>query len=181
MLYSFKEKIPALGKEVFIAEGARVIGDVQIGDDSSVWYNAVIRGDLAPIVIGKGSNIQDMSVIHVNTSQPVVIEDKVSVGHSVILHGCTIKRGSLIGMGAIILNEAVIGEESLVAAGALVTEKKVFPPRMLIMGSPAKAVRELTSEEIQSLHDTAIRYQEKALEHQDSILIPMPAADPAVD
>lgn len=174
MLYSFKGRIPNLGKNVFIAEGAQIIGDVHISEEGSVWYNSVIRGDLASIKIGKRSNIQDMTVIHVNQGQPVVIEDEVSIGHSVILHGCTIKKGSLIGMGAIILNGAVIGEESLVAAGSLITENKTFPPRVLLMGSPAKVVRELTEKEILSLYSTANRYVEKAYEHRENTPIPLP-------
>lgn len=174
MIYSFKGKIPKLGKNVFLAEGAQIIGEVEIDEESSIWYNSVLRGDLASIRIGKRSNIQDMTVIHVNLGQPVVIEDEVSVGHSVILHGCTIKRGSLIGMGAIILNGAVIGEETLVAAGSLVTENKTFPPRVLLMGSPAKVVRELTDMEILSHRATASRYIEKAYEHRENIPLPFP-------
>ena len=174
MLYSFKGKIPTLEKNVFIAEGARVIGEVELGAETSVWYNSVIRGDLASIKIGKRANIQDMSVIHVNQGQPVIIEDEVSVGHSVILHGCTIKKASLIGMGAIILNGAIIEEESLVAAGSLITENKTFPPRVLIMGSPAKVIRELTEKEILSLRLTAGRYVEKAYEHKENRPIPIP-------
>lgn len=174
MIYSFKGKIPKLGKNVFLAEGTQIIGEVEIDEESSIWYNSVLRGDLASIRIGKRSNIQDMTVIHVNQGQPVIIEDEVSVGHSVILHGCTIKRGSLIGMGAIILNGAVIGEETLVAAGSLVTENKTFPPRVLLMGSPAKIVRELTDQEILSHRATAGRYVEKAYEHRENISLPLP-------
>ena len=172
MLYSFKGKQPILGSDTFIADGARVIGDVHIGEGSSIWYNSVIRGDLAPIHIGRRSNIQDLTVIHVNPNTPVVIEDDVSVGHSVTLHGCTIKKGTIIGMGATILNGAVIEEESLVGAGSLITENKHFPPRVLIMGSPAKVVRELTETEIMGLYATAERYAVKAKEHKDNIPIP---------
>lgn len=175
MIYSYKGKSPQLGKGVFIAEGARVIGEVDLGEEASVWYNSVIRGDLASIKIGKRSNIQDMSVIHVNQGQPVIIEDEVSVGHSVILHGCTIKRASLIGMGSIILNGSVIEEETLVAAGSLIPENKTFPPRVLLMGSPAKVIRELTDKELLSLRSTAARYAEKAHEHSENTLIPTPS------
>jgi gamma-carbonic anhydrase len=173
MLYSFKGKMPQLQKNVFIAEGARVIGEVELGEEASVWYNTVIRGDLASIKIGKRTNIQDMSVIHVNQGQPVVIEDEVTIGHSVILHGCTIKKSSLIGMGSIILNGSVIQEETLVAAGSLITENKTFPPRVLIMGSPAKVIRELTEQELLSLRTTPGRYVEKAYEHKKSNPIPL--------
>jgi gamma-carbonic anhydrase len=177
MLYSFKDKIPAVGKNVYLAEGTQIIGDVQIEEESSVWYNSVIRGDLASIKIGKRSNIQDMTVIHVNLDQPVVIEDEVSIGHSVILHGCTIKKRSMIGMGTIILNNSTIGEETLVAAGSLITENKAFPPRVLIMGSPAKVIRELTEKEILSLRATANRYVEKAYEHKENVPVPFPPQD----
>ncbi|MEL1134634.1 gamma carbonic anhydrase family protein [Desulfitobacterium sp. THU1] len=173
MLYSFKDKKPQLGKNSFIADGAKVIGDVQIGDESSIWYNSVLRADLASIAIGNRTNIQDLSVIHVDSGHPVVIEDDVTVGHSVTLHGCTIKKGSMIGMSSIILNGAVIAESSLVGAGSLITENKHFPPCVLIMGSPAKVVRELTKEEIQSLQGAANRYVEKSYEHRENFILPI--------
>jgi carbonic anhydrase/acetyltransferase-like protein (isoleucine patch superfamily) len=172
MLYRFKDKTPVIGQNVYIAEGARIIGEVQLEEESSIWYNTVIRADMASIKIGKRTNIQDLSTIHVNRGQPVVIEDEVTVGHSVILHGCTIKKGSLIGMGSIILNGSVIEEETLVAAGSLIPEYKTFPPRVLLMGSPAKVIRELTEKEILSLRDTAGRYVEKANEHRENTPIP---------
>lgn len=168
MLYSYMGKEPTLGKEVFIAEGAKILGDVHIGDGASIWYNAVIRGDIASIHIGENSNIQDLSVIHVNTNVPVVVEDHVTVGHSVTLHGCTIKKGTMIGMGSIILNGAIIEEGSIVAAGSLVTENKHFPPHVLIMGSPAKVVRELRPDEIEELMATADRYRQRAREHREN-------------
>lgn len=127
-----------------ILPGAKVIGDVKIGKKSSVWYNAVIRGDLAPIKIGSYSNIQDNCVIHVTDKHGVKIGDYVSVGHGAILHGCKIKDNVLIGMNATVLNAAVINENSIVGAGAVVTENKEFPPGSLILGVPAKVVRELT-------------------------------------
>lgn len=166
MILKYQNKKPIIGNSVFLAAGAQVIGEVQLGDNSSVWYNTVIRGDMAPITIGKRCNIQDLSMIHDQEGYPVTLEDDVTIGHSVIIHGCTIKRASLIGMGSIIMNGAVIEEETMVAAGSLITEHKTFPPRVLIMGSPAKVVRELTSEEIASLHQTAQRYSQKAAEHQ---------------
>lgn len=151
-------KSPSIGEDVYIAEGANVIGDVTIGNRSSVWFNAVLRGDIAPIIIGSNVNIQDLSMIHVNTDQPTVIEDNVSVGHGCILHSCTLHKGCLIGMGAIILNESEIGENSLVAAGSLIPERKKYPPNTLIMGSPAKVIRELTQEEIAANHRTCNNY-----------------------
>ncbi|UWG98244.1 gamma carbonic anhydrase family protein [Dehalobacter sp. DCM] len=148
MIFDYLGKSPVLGKDVYLAEGAKVIGDVTIGSQSSIWFNSVLRGDIAPIMIGKNVNIQDLSMIHVNTNLPTLIEDNVSVGHGCILHSCTIHSGSLIGMGTIILNESEIGMNCLVAAGSLIPERKKYPPHTLIMGSPAKVVRELTPEEI---------------------------------
>lgn len=165
MLHTLNGKSPKMSSDVFVAEGAQVIGDVTIGRSSSVWFNAVIRGDLAPVIIGERCNIQDLAMIHVNIGQPTILEDDVSIGHSAILHGCRICRASLIGMGAIILNNSVIGEESLVAAGALIPENKTFPPRVLIIGSPAKVARELTEAEIQSIREASARYSDKAQEY----------------
>lgn len=169
MLYSYLDKRPTLGKDVFIADGAKIIGDVHIDEGASIWYNSVIRGDIASIYIGKGTNIQDLSVIHVNTNVPVIIENDVSIGHSVTLHGCTIKKGTMIGMGSTILNGAVIEEGSMVAAGSLITENKQFPPHVLIMGSPAKVVRELTPDEVNALETTARHYTQRAAEHRKNI------------
>lgn len=165
MIIPYQEKIPQIGEKVYLAEGSKVIGSVTVGEFSSIWFNCVLRGDIDSITIGRRTNIQDLSVIHVNPGQPAIIEDDVSVGHSCILHGCRIGRGSLIGMGAIILNDAVIGENSLVGAGSLVTEKKIFPPNSLILGSPAKVVRELTAEEIRSNHLIAERYRQRGQEY----------------
>ncbi len=167
MLLPFKDREPKIGKNVFLAEGSQVIGDVTLGDDVSIWFNTILRGDLAPIIIGSRCNIQDLSLIHVNQNQPVVLEESVSIGHHVTLHGCTIHRGALIGMGAIILNGTDIGEESLVAAGSLVPERKTFPPRVLIMGSPAKVVRELNEKDLEMIRGTARRYVQKAREYLD--------------
>ncbi|HHV63689.1 MAG TPA: gamma carbonic anhydrase family protein [Peptococcaceae bacterium] len=165
MLIPYQGHTPLIGENVYIAEGAQLIGKVQVGDLSSIWFNCVLRGDLSSITIGKRTNIQDLTLIHVNSGQPVIIEDDVSVGHSCVLHGCKIGKGSLIGMGAIILNDSVIGENCLVAAGSLIPERKVFPPNTLIMGSPAKVVRELTPEEIANIHQTSQRYMERAQEY----------------
>ncbi|MGI6450209.1 MAG: gamma carbonic anhydrase family protein [Desulfitobacteriia bacterium] len=165
MLIPYQGNTPQIGANVYIAEGAQVIGRVKVGELSSIWFNCVLRGDINSITIGKRTNIQDLSVIHVNTDQPVIVEDYVSIGHSCVLHGCTIKKGSLIGMGAIILNQSVIGENCLVAAGSLVPERKVFPPNTLILGSPAKAVRELSPEEIESLRQTSLRYVQRGQDY----------------
>ncbi|MEQ9496584.1 MAG: gamma carbonic anhydrase family protein [Deltaproteobacteria bacterium] len=144
----YLETTPKLGSGVFLAPGSFVIGDVEIGEDSSVWFNTVIRGDVFPIRIGARSNVQDNSVIHVTTDKfSTVIEDDVTVGHSVTLHGCTIKSGALIGMGAIILDRAVVEEGALVAAGALVPQGMVVPAGMVAMGSPAKIRRPVSDAE----------------------------------
>jgi carbonic anhydrase/acetyltransferase-like protein (isoleucine patch superfamily) len=166
MIINFKEWTPKLGKNAWIAEGASVIGRTEMGEDSAVWFGCVIRGDVHYIKIGARSNIQDLSMIHVthhkkadmSDGNPTIIGDDVTVGHRVMLHGCTIEDACLIGMSATILDGAVIGKESIVGAGSLVTKNKVFPPRSLIMGSPAKVVRELTDEEVEELYASARRY-----------------------
>ncbi|KJR48450.1 carbonic anhydrase, family 3 [Desulfosporosinus sp. I2] len=160
-------KKPKLAKSVFIAEGCKIVGDVEIGEQSSVWYNSVIRGDLAKISIGNSTNVQDLVVIHVNENQPVTIEDYVTIGHSAILHGCKIGKGSLVGMGAIILDGTIIAEETSIAAGSLVPGNKTFPPRVMLMGVPARVVRELTDMEIAAMYKTAERYVAKANAQQN--------------
>jgi len=166
MLLKFKEWTPKLKKNAWVAEGASVIGRVSMGEDSAVWFGCVVRGDVHFITIGDRSNIQDLSMIHVThhkredmtDGNPTYIGNDVTVGHRVMLHGCTIEDACLIGMSATILDGAVIGKESIVGAGSLVTKNKKFPPRSLIMGSPAKVVRELTDEEVKELYASAARY-----------------------
>jgi len=166
MIYNFKNKKPIISETAFIAPSADIIGEVTVGENSSIWYNVTIRGDIAPVVIGKNSNVQDNSVIHVGHDVPAVIGNNVTIGHNVIVHACTIKDNSLIGMGAIILDYAEIGEESIVGAGSLVTKRKKFPPRSLIMGSPARLIRELSEEEIQGIRDNVQSYVDIALEYR---------------
>ena len=149
-----------LGKTIFIAKSADVVGKVKLGNFISVWFQVVLRGDVDSITIGDRTNIQDGSVVHVAAGYPTIIGDGVSIGHKAIIHGCEIGDNVLVGMGAIILNGAKIGENSIVGAGSLVTQGKVFPPNSLIMGSPAKVVRELKPEEIQSIRDNAEEYLE---------------------
>ena len=169
MIYEFKNNKPEVDETSFIAPGARVIGKVKLKEYTSIWYNAVLRSDLNQMVLGKGTNIQENSALHVDTDKPLHIGDYVTVGHSATIHGCTVKDNCLIGMGAVILNNAVINENSMVAAGSLVTENKEFPPNSLIMGSPAKVVRELTEEEIASIKESAEHYMELAKEHKNSL------------
>lgn len=147
------------GKKVFIAENAVVVGDVTLGDDSSIWYNVVLRGDVERIEIGRCTNVQDGSVIHVTKDKyPAILKDYVTIGHSVTLHGCTIENNVLVGIGSVILDNSVIGENSIVAAGSLVPPNKTYEPGSLIMGSPAKAIKKLSDAEIQSIRDYADRY-----------------------
>ena len=168
MLHKFKGIMPALGEGTWVAPSADVVGEVECGKDCSIWFGCVVRGDVHYIRIGERVNIQDLSMIHVthykngdrSTGNPTIIGDDVTIGHRVMLHGCTIEKACLIGMSATILDGAVIGEESIVGAGALVTKNKVFPPRSLIMGSPAKVVRELNDDEVAELYASAIRYVE---------------------
>ena len=147
-----------LGKTIFIAKSADVVGKVKLGNFISVWFQAVIRGDVDTITIGDRTNIQDGTVVHVAPGYPTVIGEGVSIGHNAIIHGCEIGDNVLVGMGAIILNGAKIGDNSIVGAGSLVTQGKVFPPNSLIMGSPAKVARELKPEEIEAIRDNAQEY-----------------------
>ncbi|MBO7517261.1 MAG: gamma carbonic anhydrase family protein, partial [Spirochaetia bacterium] len=144
MIAKFNGAEPKIEKPAFIADNAVITGDVIIKEDANIWYGAVLRGDIEPITVGKGSNIQDLCILHTSEGTPCTVGDNVTVGHGVILHGCTVEDNCLIGMGATILDGAVIGRESIVGACALVTKDKVFPPRSMIIGSPAKAVRQLT-------------------------------------
>ncbi|MBQ9980767.1 MAG: gamma carbonic anhydrase family protein [Oscillospiraceae bacterium] len=145
-------------KKVFIAEGARLVGDVQLGEDCGVWYNAVIRADKSTATIGNRSNIQDNCTVHAEVNFPVTIGNDVTVGHGAIIHGCTIEDCCLIGMGSIIMNGAVIGEGSMVGAGAMVTGGKIIPPGSLVLGNPAKVVRPVTAEEREQILESAKEY-----------------------
>ncbi|MGB1147731.1 MAG: gamma carbonic anhydrase family protein [Alphaproteobacteria bacterium] len=142
-IFELDGKRPDIHPEAYIAPGAVLMGDIRVAKGASVWFNAVLRGDNEYIEIGKGANVQDGAVLHTDIGFPLIIEEGVTVGHNVILHGCTLKKGCLIGMGATVLNGVVIGEGSLVGANALVTEGKQFEPRKLIVGAPARAVKEI--------------------------------------
>lgn len=158
MILKFKEFYPKIDSTAWIAPSADVIGNVTVGENSSVWFNCVIRSDVNKVVIGKNTNIQDLSMIHTDTHTQTIIGDNVTIGHKVMLHGCKIEDNCLIGMSATILDDAVIGKGSIVGANSLVTSGKVFPPRSLIMGSPAKVVKELTKEDEEKLIAHAAHY-----------------------
>ena len=157
----YKSIVPRLHPSVFVAEGARIIGDVEIGKDSSVWFNTVIRGDVNYIRIGERTNIQDNSVIHVTHQKyPTIIGSNVTIGHNAVIHACTIYDYCLIGMGAVVLDDAKVGPTSIVAAGAVVTMRMIIPEGVLVAGIPARVVRELTPEEKKSLVQSAQNYVE---------------------
>lgn len=152
MIKPFQNKIPNIHETAFIAENAVIIGDVEIGESASIWYNCVLRGDVNFIRIGAKSNIQDGTIIHVSReTHPTVVEEEVTVGHSVTLHGCHVEKGSLIGIGATVLDGASVGKNSLIAAGSLVTPNTVIPERSFVLGAPARIKRELTNEEVENL------------------------------
>jgi len=154
----FLRRSPRLGRRVYIAKGAVVIGDVTLGDFSSVWYHAVVRGDINRIIIGEGTNIQDNAVLHLADDYPCVLGDYVTVGHSAIVHACTVEDEVLVGMGSVILDGAVIGTQSIIGARALVTQGTRVPAGSLVLGSPAKVVRALTSDERKGLKHWADKY-----------------------
>ena len=157
-IYELDDAIPHIADSAWVADSARVIGNVVVADDASIWFGAVVRGDTEIIRIGQRTNIQDASVLHADVGMPLTLGDDVTVGHQVMLHGCTIGDGSLIGIGAIVLNGAKIGKGCLVGAGALVTEGKEFPDGSMILGSPAKVVRQLTAEQQEGLRMSAQHY-----------------------
>jgi carbonic anhydrase/acetyltransferase-like protein (isoleucine patch superfamily) len=164
-IYELDGKAPALGKGAWVADNAEVIGQVDMGENASVWYGCVVRGDTEKIRIGRNSNIQDGSVLHADSGVPLTIGDNVTVGHQVMLHGCTVGDGSLIGIQAVVLNNARIGRNSIVGAGSVVTEGKEFPDNSLIVGAPAKAIRTLDAEQIAKFQTIPQHYVENALRH----------------
>ena len=161
-IYELNDLVPQVAGTAWVADNAQVIGDVSLGEGASVWFGTTVRGDSARIVIGAGSNIQDGSVLHADEGLPLTIGANVTVGHQVMLHGCTVGDESLIGIGAIVLNGAKIGKNCLVGAGSLVTEGKEFPDGSMILGSPAKVVRSLTPEQIEGLRQSAKHYTANA-------------------
>ena len=171
MIFSLGNLSPRIADNVFVADSADVIGDVEIGSGSSVWFNTVLRADNDSIRIGTGSNIQDGTVIHVDEGIPTVIGDNVTVGHNTMIHGCTLEDGCLIGIGTTILDYAVVGTQSIVGANSLITERKTYPSRSLILGSPAKVVRELTDEEVSLLEWTAAHYSKNAAHYRENLRV----------
>ena len=158
MVLKLGNLIPKVDKAAYIAESATVVGDVTLGEDVTVWFGVVVRGDIAPISIGDRTNVQDNSVLHVHYNEPLKIGNDVAIGHSAILHACTIGDGALIGMGACVLNNAVIPPRSIVGAGALVPPGKTYPEGSMIVGSPARAVRTLQPEEFEELKQRVTAY-----------------------
>ncbi|PNR92303.1 gamma carbonic anhydrase family protein [Petrotoga sp. 9PWA.NaAc.5.4] len=158
MIHKFNDITPEISEDVFLAPDCQIIGNVKIGKGSSIWFNTTLRGDIGPINIGEYTNIQDNSVVHIDSNFPVIIGNRVTVGHNAIIHGCEIADNCLIGMGAIILNGAKIGESCLIGAGTLITENKIIPPYSLVIGVPGRIVRNLTEEEIEKLKNSAKEY-----------------------
>jgi len=170
MIRAYKGITPRVHPTAYVDTTAQVIGDVEIGEASSVWMNAVVRGDVHWIRIGARSNVQDNTTVHVmNATNPTTVGDDVTIGHGAIIHGCTLHDRILVGMGAIILNGVVVGEDSIVAAGTLLTEATRVPPRSLVMGSPGKVRRELTDEDVRSIRVYAERYVEYRLDYMDAV------------
>ncbi len=164
---SYGGKTPRVAASVFLAEGSVVVGDVEIGDGSSIWFGTVVRGDVNHVRIGSRTNVQDLSVVHVTSrTHPTAIGDDVTVGHGAVLHGCTVHDRCLVGIGAIVLDGAVVGPDAMVGAGALVPPGMVVPPGKLVLGSPAKVKRDLTPDEISSLRKSAASYVEYAARHR---------------
>lgn len=168
-IYELDGAVPRISDSAWVADSAQVMGDVELADDASVWFGTVIRGDTDTIRIGRRTNIQDASVLHADVGMPLTLGDDVTVGHKVMLHGCTIGDGSLIGIGAIVLNGAKIGKGCLVGAGSLVTEGKEFPDGSMIIGSPAKVVRQLTPEQLEGLLRSAEHYVTNARRYRTGL------------
>jgi carbonic anhydrase/acetyltransferase-like protein (isoleucine patch superfamily) len=162
VIYPYKDKKPIISDSAYIADFVTITGDVQIGDESSIWFQTVIRGDVAPTIIGNRVNIQDQCCLHQSPNKPLIIEDDVTVGHQVLLHSAIVRKGALIGMGSIILDGAEIGKGAFVGAGSLVPPGKKIPEKTLAFGRPAKVIRELTEEDLQDMERIRREYIEKA-------------------
>ncbi|AMX83366.1 gamma carbonic anhydrase family protein [Geobacillus subterraneus] len=169
MLYPYNGKRPNVHETVFVAPGAYLIGDVTVGPESTIWFNAVLRGDEGPITIGARTSIQDNTTCHLYAGSPLVVEDEVTVGHNVVLHGCTIRRRSIIGMGSTILDGAEIGEECIIGANTLIPSGKKIPPRSLVIGSPGQVVRELTDKDLALIQLSIDTYVQKGKEYREQL------------
>jgi len=167
VIISFKGKTPILASSVFVAPGSKIIGEVVVGEESTIWFNAVLRGDEGLISIGKRCSIQDNSTIHLYEGAPVIIEDEVTVGHNVILHGCRVGSRSIIGMGSTILDHAEIGEECIIGANTLIPPGKKIPPRSLVVGSPGKVVRELSDKDFEIIQLSIDTYVQKGYDYRE--------------
>ncbi|CAG9611256.1 Protein YrdA [Bacillus rhizoplanae] len=161
MIYPYKDKNPKIANSAFIADYVTITGDVTIGEESSIWFNTVIRGDVSPTIIGDRVNVQDQCTLHQSPAYPLILEDDATIGHQVILHSCTVKKDALIGMGSIILDGAEIGEGAFIGAGSLVPQGKKIPPNTLAFGRPAKVIRELTDEDRKDMARIRRQYVEK--------------------
>jgi len=168
-IYSIGDKTPLIAEDAWVAPDASVIGDVELHAKSSVWFGAVIRAENDKVIIGEGSNIQDGSVIHIDPGFPLTLHEHVTVGHKVMLHGCTVHQHSLIGIGSILLNGCVIGKNSLVGANTLIPEGKEYPDGVLILGSPGKVVRELSEEQQQGVRQAAEHYISNAARYRSDL------------
>jgi len=168
-IYRLGEREPVIGKGCWVAEDASVIGSVVLGDNANVWFGAVLRGDNDPITIGANTNIQDGSVLHTDDGVPLDIGDNVTIGHMVMLHGCKIGEGTLIGINAVVLNRAVIGKHCIIGANALIPEGKVIPDRSLVVGSPGRIIRQLSDEDLQRLMESASGYVANARAYQKDL------------
>ncbi|MBN2163810.1 MAG: gamma carbonic anhydrase family protein [Pontiellaceae bacterium] len=173
MIYQFEERIPSLPEEYYVAGSAEVIGDVRLGNQSSVWFGTVLRGDIEPIILGARTNIQDNSVAHTSRNQPTILGDDVTVGHKVTLHGCKVGNNCLIGMGAILLDGCEIGENCIIGAGTLVGQGRKIPAGSLAVGTPARVIRSLSDADFQNIHSFAARYVALQARYRNGAMKPL--------
>ena len=169
MFYDLENKKVKNSGENWVAPNAVIIGDVTLEKNSSIWFNATLRGDIENIHIGEGSNIQDGSVLHTDPGYPLKIGKNVTIGHMVMLHGCEVGDNSLVGIGAVVLNNVKVGKNCIIGSKSLLTENKIIPDNSLVMGSPGKIIRNVTSEEVKKIHDNAVRYQQNWKKYSKSI------------
>ena len=165
MIYTYKNKTPQIDTTAFIADYVTVVGDVTIKENASLWYGVQVRGDIASVFIGHNTNVQENTVIHVHHGHPTVIEDHITIGHKCIIHGCTVKKGSLIGMGTTILDGAVVGENCLIGAGSLIPQGKVIPDNSLAFGNPVKVIREVNAKDLAAMSKNIQDYLERTAEY----------------